>query len=101
MIGKLERVPLREVWKHEALDFTTWLEENIDVLNELLDFELSSVEREKSAGAFNVDLVAEDGNGNLMISGDVGTQVVCCQQVQEIRACHNTLTSKPAAMASR
>ena len=31
-IGKLERVPLREVWKHEALDFTKWLEGNIDVL---------------------------------------------------------------------
>lgn len=67
MIGKLERVPLRDVWKHEALDFTTWLEENVDVLNELLDFELSSVEREKSAGAFNVDLVAEDGSGNLVV----------------------------------
>lgn len=25
MIGKLERVSLREVWKHEALGFTRWL----------------------------------------------------------------------------
>lgn len=24
MIGRLQRVPLREVWQHEALDFTTW-----------------------------------------------------------------------------
>ena len=30
-IGKLERVALREVWKHEALNFTQWLQENIDV----------------------------------------------------------------------
>jgi hypothetical protein len=37
MIGKIDRVALREVWKHEALDFTQWLEENIDVLNEVLD----------------------------------------------------------------
>jgi len=57
MIEKLQRVPLREVWKHEALDFTTWLEENIDVLNDVLDFNLVSAEREQSAGAFNVDLV--------------------------------------------
>ena len=37
MIGKIHRVKLREVWKHEALDFTTWLEGNIDVLNDALD----------------------------------------------------------------
>jgi hypothetical protein len=35
-IGKLERVPLREVWKHEAQDFTQWLQQNIDVLNSAL-----------------------------------------------------------------
>lgn len=28
MIGKVERVKLQEVWKHEANDFTRWLEEN-------------------------------------------------------------------------
>jgi len=66
-IGKLQRVPLREVWKHEAMDFTTWLEDNIDVLNEVLDFNISSAEREKSAGAFNVDLVGEDDNGNTVV----------------------------------
>jgi len=27
-IGKLERVALREVWKHEATDFTQWLPES-------------------------------------------------------------------------
>jgi len=67
MIGKLQRVPLREVWKHEALDFTKWLEENIDVLNELLDISLLSAERERSAGTFSVDLVAEDELGGLVI----------------------------------
>ena len=36
-ISKLQRVPLREVWKHEAYDFTQWLEQNIDVLNDVLD----------------------------------------------------------------
>lgn len=66
-IGKLQRVPLREVWKHEAADFSTWLEDNIDVLNELLDFNLSSAEREKSAGDFSVDLVGEDENGNTVV----------------------------------
>ncbi len=71
MVGKIQRVPLREVWKHEALGFTRWLQENIDVLNDALedDLELSlgSVEREQSAGDFSVDLVAEDESGNPVI----------------------------------
>ena len=60
MIGKIQRVPLREVWRHEAHDFTTWLEENIDVLNDALNLNLDNVEREQAAGSFSVDLLAED-----------------------------------------
>lgn len=67
MIGKIERLPLREVWKHEALDFTTWLEDNIEVLNETLDLNLTNAEREKAAGNFSVDLVAEDDKGNPVV----------------------------------
>jgi hypothetical protein len=67
MIGKIQRVPLREVWRHEALEFTRWLQDNIDVLNDVLDLPLSNAEREHSAGDFNVDLVAEDEAGNPVI----------------------------------
>jgi len=66
-IGKIERVPLREVWKKEARDFTPWLENNIDILNEVLDITLSNPEREKDAGKFTVDLVAEDKEGNPVV----------------------------------
>jgi hypothetical protein len=66
-IGKIERVPLREVWPHEAYDLTTWLQENIDVLNEVLDLSLSNVEREQAAGAFSVDLTAEDDGGAIAV----------------------------------
>jgi hypothetical protein len=37
MVGKMERVPLREVWKKEAKDFTTWLFDNLEILGEELD----------------------------------------------------------------
>jgi len=67
MIGKIQRVPLREVWNHEALDLTKWLQDNIDVINDALDLTLSNVEREQSAGDFSVDLVAEDENGCLVV----------------------------------
>lgn len=67
MIGKIDRVKLREVWKHEALDFTTWLEQNIDVLNSSLDLKIVNIEREKNAGDFSVDLVGEDASGNVVV----------------------------------
>lgn len=66
-IGKLQRVPLREVWPHEALDFTGWLHDNIDVLNEVSGLSLTSVEKEQSAGNFKVDLLAEDESGDPVV----------------------------------
>ena len=66
-IGKLQRVSLREVWKHEARDFTQWLQENIDVLNSALGLNLVNVDREQAAGSFSIDLVAEDEGGGTVI----------------------------------
>jgi len=66
-IGKLQRVPLRTVWRHEAYDFTQWIQNNIDVLNTVLDINLVNVEREQAAGSFSIDLVAEDENGGTVV----------------------------------
>lgn len=67
MIQKITRIALREAFPHEATDFTRWLEENLDVLNEVTDLNLSNAERERPAGDFSVDLVAEDDNGGKVI----------------------------------
>ena len=67
LIGKIERVPLRDVWPHEAHSLTRWLEQNPDVLNDVLGLTLASVERERSAGSFSVDLVAEDETGRVVV----------------------------------
>src|SRR5262245_38996400 len=66
-VGRIERVPLRDVWRHEAHDLTRWLEENVDVLNDVLGINLVSAEREQNAGAFSVDLVAQDDDGRTAI----------------------------------
>jgi hypothetical protein len=68
-IGRIERVPLRDVWPHEALDFSTWLEANIDILNEYLPVPIDpdTVAREASAGSFSIDLIAEDSNGSHIV----------------------------------
>jgi hypothetical protein len=49
------------------LDFTTWLQENLDVLNDTVDVSLSAARREQAAGDFSVDLVSEDVAGDLVV----------------------------------
>ena len=66
-IGKIKKVPLRELWKKEDRDFTRWLEKNIEYLSDVLDFDLSVLDREKGVGPFQVDLYAEDNFGGKVI----------------------------------
>lgn len=66
-IGRIQRVALNEVWRHEALDFTTWLEKNIEVLADATGLQLNAVEREQSVGAFSVDLIAQDQDGRAVV----------------------------------
>ena len=63
-LGAIERVDLREVWPHEAQDFTPWLADNLDKLGEALglDLELQSVEA--AVGAFSLDVLAYDLGSN-------------------------------------
>lgn len=71
MVAKIERVPLRDAYPHEANDFTRWLEENIDILGEVIDrdIDVDSVEREKKTAesTFSVDLVVSDKDGSSII----------------------------------
>ncbi len=63
-LSKLEKVDLREVWKHEALDFTNWLAqpENLESLSDEIGIDISLLQTEASVGNFNVDILAEEEN---------------------------------------
>jgi hypothetical protein len=66
-LGRLQRRDPREIWKHEALDFTKWLLQNIEVLGEALGLEID-VQAEVGVGAFAVDLAGTDiGSGRPVI----------------------------------
>jgi hypothetical protein len=51
-LGRLQRVPLREVWLNESTHFTPWLArpENLQLLGETLKLELESVAEQVAAG---------------------------------------------------
>lgn len=52
MITRFTPVPLRELWAHEAHNFTAWLAENLDYLEESTGLRLSLIEREVPTGDF-------------------------------------------------
>src|SRR5690554_4960758 len=58
--GVLKKVSLRKLWPHEALDFTPWLAENLDVLSEKLGMDLELQLQEAPVGTFSLDLLAHD-----------------------------------------
>lgn len=66
-IGRIKKVPLREIWQHEAHDFSKWLSAHIGHLNEALETTITIEEREKAVGSFSLDLFGDDGEGGKVI----------------------------------
>lgn len=67
MVGRLKRVDLRSAWVNEARDFTSWLSDNLDILSDHIDCQLSLLEREKRTGSFSADIFAEGPNGETVV----------------------------------
>ncbi|MGE0174339.1 MAG: DUF4268 domain-containing protein [Oligoflexales bacterium] len=68
-VGKVVSVDLREVWQHEATDFSKWLAENLDTLGDALDMSLEVIETEKKIddSRYSIDILAEDENEESVI----------------------------------
>lgn len=67
-LGRLERLTNpRDVWTHEAGDFTPWLAENIDVLSDAIGLPLTVVGQEVLVGDFRLDIHAADPDGRAVI----------------------------------
>ena len=64
-LGSLKRVPLREVWKNEARDFSKWLatKDGMELLSEAVGFDIEPVETESA-----VDTFREAGAGPIVPS---------------------------------
>lgn len=61
-LGRLERVELRDVWQHEAYNFTPWLAEagNLAILSRELGLDLELVGQEVAVGPYAADIVCKD-----------------------------------------
>ncbi len=66
-LGEIEKVDLREVWPHEAQDFTPWLAENIEKLGEEIGLDLELRSTEASVGKFFLDILAYDLGSNGLV----------------------------------
>ncbi len=70
-LEKLEEIKdLRQVWPHEAADFTRWLAEsqNLAILGDTIGVDLDEAEVESAVGDFHVDIFTSDSsNGQKII----------------------------------
>lgn len=64
-ISSLTHKPVRDAWPNEASDFTPWLSENLEQLEEVLGFKLELEGCEVAVDSFSADILAikpEDGS---------------------------------------
>lgn len=68
-LGVIKSVRMREIWKHEELEFTPWLasEANIARLGEAIGEELQVEGVEVSVGPFTADILARDASGGYVV----------------------------------
>jgi hypothetical protein len=69
-LGQMRKVGVRDVWKHEELEFTPWLanHENFTKLADALGYlELQVEGVEVPVGPFSADILAKDGDGNFVV----------------------------------
>ncbi len=63
-LGRIVNVDVKDVWSHEAQDFTPWLAANLDILGEELGLDLELDDIEVPVGGFSLDILARDANNN-------------------------------------
>ena len=71
-VGKFIPVDLREVWRTEDKHFTPWLAKNIEYLNDILDLNLQVEETEYKVGSFEIDILATESQGTVIIENQFG-----------------------------
>ncbi len=74
-LGKIIHLKLQDRWPREDADFTPWLADNLEFINEALGLDLVFKATEESVGDFYADIVAVDvsNNGIVIIENQYGS----------------------------
>lgn len=61
-LGRLKKIEVREVWRHEAHDFSAWLvkPENLEMLSDAIGIQIEPTGTEIGVGRFRIDILAEE-----------------------------------------
>ena len=64
----LEQLDVHTMFKHEALDFTPWLAENLHMLGDAIGLKLEFVQREAPVGPYFLDIKAKAADGGAIVA---------------------------------
>ena len=78
--NQIEQVPVTRMWPDEALDFTPWLADNLELLGDALGLKLESVQMEVPVGPYYLDILARET--------DEGVKVAIENQLKETDHTH-------------
>ena len=66
---------LRTAWRHEALNFTPWLAENLDRLSQAVSIEMSLEDTEVQIDRFSADILARNAKDDSLAAGEAAKVV--------------------------
>lgn len=61
-------VDVRQRWEHEALNFTPWLAENLELLGDAIGLKLELVQQERQVGSMFLDILARDSASGALVA---------------------------------
>ena len=64
----MKLVDVRTMWKHEALDFTPWLADNLHLLGDVLEMKLESIRTEEPVGPYSLDILAKVADEEILVA---------------------------------
>ena len=65
---RIEQVNIRDIWPHEALNFTPWLADNLHLLGKALEIKLELVQTEAAVGPYSLDILAKEADTGVLVA---------------------------------